>query len=419
MQYETNVKKLIKHCQEEMESRNYSEDYKGRCSRAWGNLVKWMDDRNETVFTATIGNAFLDEKVGTHMPGQQLIKSQRVCVRSVRMLISTQNNGAIEDMVPLTEHIFEGELGELITEYLDYMRNTLGRKKSTVDGAEYYLYLLYCYLTSHGLELESIDFDVIENFHKEQGYSLSTLHSCAGIIRRFLKYIYESSKSDSNYSVYVVKDNYRIRESKLPSIYSEDEIRSVLSSVDRSSKIGKRDYLVLILAAEYGWRNGDIRQFRLDYIDWDKNEIRFCQQKTGYPVSYPLTSSVGNAIIDYVRNGRPLTDAPEVILSVKSSRQAKPLSEGAISTIAARYIGKSGLNAVVTRHSGTHSFRHSLATNMLSKDISLPIISGVLGHRSTETTMTYLKVDFNRLRKCALPMPKNNSPFYQRGGIWL
>lgn len=419
MHKETNVMWLIEHCREEMKSRDYSEDYKGRCSKAWNSLVTWMDFHNETVFAPTVGNSFLDERVGTHMPGQQLIKSQRVYVRAVRMLISTQENGSIEDMAPLVEHHFEGVLGKLITEYLDYMRDTLGRKKSTVDGAEYYLYLFYCYLTSHEFEIENIDFDVIENFHKEQGYTLGTLHSCAGIIRRFLKYLYVSGKSNSDYSVYVVPDNYRTRESKLPSVYSEEEICLVLSSVERSSSIGKRDYLVLILAVEYGWRNGDICQFRLDYIDWDKNEIRFYQQKTGSPVSYPLTASVGNAIIDYVKNGRPVTDVPEVILSVRPSRQAKPLSGAAISTIAARHFGKSGLNAVVARHSGTHSFRHSLATNMLSKDVPLPIISGILGHSSTETTMTYLKVDFNRLRKCALPMPKNNSPFYQRGGIWL
>jgi site-specific recombinase XerD len=56
---------------------------------------------------------------------------------------------------------------------------------------------------------------------------------------------------------------------------------------------------------------------------------------------------------------------------------------------------------------------------MLKKEVPLPVISGILGHSSTETTKIYLKVDFKQLKKCALPIPENNSPFYRKGGIWL
>jgi integrase len=80
-------------------------------------------------------------------------------------------------------------------------------------------------------------------------------------------------------------------------MYSEEEVQKVLSSVDRSSAIGKRDYLILILAAEYGWRNGDIRHFRLEQINWDKNEICFYQDKTDVPVSFPLLASVGMLLL--------------------------------------------------------------------------------------------------------------------------
>jgi len=66
---------------------------------------------------------------------------------------------------------------------------------------------------------------------------------------------------------------------------------------------------------------------------------------------------------------------------------------------------------------GPHSLRHSLATNMLKQNISLPIISTVLGHQKTETTKVYLSVDIEKLRQCALPVPKLNSLHYFDGGI--
>ncbi len=416
---QTDVKRLIGLCREELETRDYSEDYKCRISKAWDSLMEWMGTNYAAKFDADVGNAFCNEKVGTHLPNKDLIKSQRVYVRAIRMLISHQNEGSIEDHAPKTEHIFLGSLGDTIKRYLEHMTNVLMRKESTVNSNKYCLFLFHTFLTSHGYEIKDLNFDIIEDFHHEQGYSMNMLHACAGIIRRFLKYLYESGNIEKDYSIYVVPDNYQIRESELPSMYTEEEIRKVLSSVDRSSTIGKRDYLILILAAEYGWRNGDIRHFRLDQINWDKNEIRFYQDKTGIPVSFPLLASVGNAIIDYLKNGRPDTSVSEVILSVKPSRKSMPLSAQAVSHVAATYFGKSGISALNARHRGTHAFRHSLASNMLRKEVPLPVISGVLGHSSTETTKIYLKVDFKQLKKCVLPMPENNSPFYKKGGIWL
>ncbi|MDD4010168.1 MAG: site-specific integrase [Fermentimonas sp.] len=416
---QTDVKQLIELCREELEIRGYSEDYKCRISKAWDSLMEWMDSSHVAKFDTNVGNAFCNEKVGTHLPNKGLVKSQRVYVRAVRMLISTQKKGSIEDHAPKIEHIFLGPLGNAIKQYLEYMTTVLKRKESTVKGIEYSLYLFYTFLTSHSYEIKDLNFSIIEDFHHEQGYSLNMLHTCARIIRRFLKYLYESDNIGKDYSIYIVLDKYRNTGSKLPSTYTEEEIRKVLLSVDRSSSVGKRDYLILVLASEYGWRNGDIRHFRFDHIDWEKNEIHFSQNKTNVPVSFPLLASVGNAIIDYVKNGRPATDVPEVILSVKPSRKSMPLSAQAVSHIAAKYFGKSGISALNARHRGTHAFRHSLASNMLEKEVPLPVISGVLGHSSTETTKIYLKVDFKQLKKCTLPIPENNSPFYTRGGIWL
>ena len=80
----------------------------------------------------------------------------------------------------------------------------------------------------------------------------------------------------------------------------------MLSAIDRSTRKGKRDYLVSLLAAEYGMRASDIVRLSLKHIDWERNTVSFSQYKTDVPVQYPLLSSVGNAIIDYLRHGRPI-----------------------------------------------------------------------------------------------------------------
>lgn len=56
--------------------------------------------------------------------------------------------------------------------------------------------------------------------------------------------------------------------------------------------------------------------------------------------------------------------------------------------------------------------RHSLATNLLGANETLPVISEILGHSTTESTSVYLKVSYDQLRMCALDVPFVLSTFY-------
>jgi integrase len=199
----------------------------------------------------------------------------------------------------------------------------------------------------------------------------------------------------------------------LPTTYTEEEIRILLESVERASCIGKRDYLILLLASEYGWRSSDIVNFCFNQIDWDKNAITFNQQKTGVPVTYPLLSSTGNAIIDYLKHGRPNTNAPQIIVAHESSRKGKKLSEETIHSIVTKYMKKANISNWRHKRHGPHSLRHSLAANLLKKNISIPVISTVLGHQTIESTKVYISVDNTRLKLCALPIPALKAVVYE------
>jgi site-specific recombinase XerD len=414
---ETNIVQLISLCKIEMDNRDYGIDYTTRITSAWDSLVEWMSNHKISDFTESVGNDFCDAKIGTHLSRKVLKKSQRVYLRATRMLISYQRNGAIENCSPRVEHIYSGVQGKWIQQYLVYLQDIRRLRPATILSAEKYLYLFYVFMRDNFYDIENINFNLIERFHRAQSYPISSRHYSNSAIRQYLRHLNEQGRASKDYSVYLARDNYR-RTSDIPTTYTEDEIRRTLAVVDRASSIGKRNYLVLVLAAEYGWRNSDIAGFTLDQIDWDKNIICLIQSKTGIPVEFPLLTSVGNAIIDYLKNARPNTDADEVILSVKPSRKAKPLSGQAISNIVAQYLEKANIRDWHSKKHGTHSFRHSLASTMLNNDVPLPIISSVLGHSSSESTKIYLKVDTEKLRLCTLPMPTVHSPYYRKGGIW-
>jgi site-specific recombinase XerD len=376
-----------------------------------------MAERRIPDFLESVGNEFCDAKIGTHLSKKDLKKSQRVYLRATRMLISYQKYGCIEDRAPRIEHFYVGTQGKWITQYLDYLQDTKRLRPATIRSAENYLYMFYVFMRDNCCDVEGVNFDLIEQFHQSQSYAPTSRHHSSSAIRQYLRYLCDQGLTSNDYSIYVARDNFR-RASEIPTTYTEDEIRRSIAAVDRASAIGKRNYLILLLAAEYGWRNSDISKFTLGQINWDKNTIYLSQSKTDVPVVFPLLSSVGNAIIDYLKNARPDTDADEVILSVKPSRKTKPLSGQAISIIVAQYLEKASIKDWHSKKHGTHSFRHSLASNMLKNDVTLPVISSVLGHSSSESTKVYLKVDTGKLRMCALPMPTVHSPYYRKGGIW-
>ena len=90
-----------------------------------------------------------------------------------------------------------------------------------------------------------------------------------------------------------------------------------------------------------------------------------------------------------------------------------PLAIPTIHSIVSRYMQVAHITHWKEKKHGPHSLRHSLATNLLKKNVSMPVISTVLGHQCTETTKIYLKVDADSLVKCVLPIPPIASPLYE------
>lgn len=374
-----------------------------------------MKARQISDFSKVMADRYLDENIGTHLLSRGMAERDKRHLRAIRMLISYQKDGNFEFHSPRTEYTFRSDYQKQILDFLDYAGIMLNRANSTVLNYKITLRKFDRFLTLKKLNLSNIGIDDFEGYFRENCKTLYVRHHDASCLRQFFHYLYKILFTDKDLSIFILKDNLN-RHSDIPTTYTEDEIRKIIDAPDRSSAIGKRDYLVLLLAAQYGWRSSDITGFRLDQIDWEKNVIRFSQQKTGFPVEYPLLASVGNAVIDYLRHGRPKSERQEIILSAQQSKYGRPLKSPAIHAIVSKYIEKVNITGWKGKKHGAHSLRHSLATNLLKKNVSLPVISTVLGHQQTETTKIYLKVDTENLKACTLKMPELKSPYYTDGG---
>jgi integrase/recombinase XerD len=191
----------------------------------------------------------------------------------------------------------------------------------------------------------------------------------------------------------------------VPRGLSEQQTQDVLHGVERNTEVGRRDYAVLQLLSTYGVRGGQLRNLRLDELDWARDRIFFKAAKHGKDVWVPMTLEVGEAVLDYLQNGRPACSCPEVFLTSRAPYHPLPHSS-TLSAIVQHRLCAAGIDLP---SAGAHAFRHGFATRMLRQGNGLKAIADVLGHRRLSTTFLYTKVDFNALKQVALEWPQEVS----------
>ncbi|PGS46525.1 hypothetical protein COC46_20865 [Bacillus sp. AFS041924] len=186
----------------------------------------------------------------------------------------------------------------------------------------------------------------------------------------------------------------------IPSVWTEDELKKLIAAIDRGSPKGKRDYAIILMACCLGLRCTDIKNLKMENFHWEDKKLVFYQSKTRQLLTLPLTPEVGWAVIDYLKYGRPKINSP--YLFVKHIAPFGPFSEGDhLNQLIKRYMELAHISSLKKRR-GMHSLRHTLASMLLEKDTPLSTISDILGHVDTDTTAVYLKVDIKKLKECSL-----------------
>ncbi len=187
----------------------------------------------------------------------------------------------------------------------------------------------------------------------------------------------------------------------LPKALQPEEIQSLLSSCDRNTVAGRRDYAILLLLARLGLRGGEVSALTLDDFDWDAGIVNV-SGKGQRREPLPLPGDVGEAVAGYLRNGRPPGCPTRRVFVRLRAPQRGFASTSAIDDIVCRALARARL---APPFKGAHLLRHSLATGMLRNGASLEDIGQILRHRHPETTQIYAKLDLEALRSVAPPWP--------------
>lgn len=291
---------------------------------------------------------------------------------------------------------------QLLEDYLKYCKDN-NASAGTLRVKKTKLWRFLFFLEGRNISINNITAAEISEFMVTlSGYSRSTLHIFTSVLSCFLKYLYETHILNQDLSSSVPKPKIYAEED-IPQTWTAEEVQKLLSAVDRTNAIGKRDYAMILLAVILGMRAGDICTLRFSNFDWKRKVITYVQQKTKKINMLPILPEIGEAIIDYLKNGRLESDCDYLFIKHISPYGAFT-SSSVLSENIKKYMRFAGIE--VKNRKTAHALRHTLASNLLQDETPIITISDVLGHFNTATTVGYTKVDIPALRKCALSYGK-------------
>ena len=400
------TERCIKYFQKQCYTRNRVTVYKS----LWRNgIISYMSQKGIESYSPSVGAEFVST---CHFHGT-IRPQEREKIRSIQVLDDMLKLGYIRKrcFTPVF-HALDGEVGAEMEKLITHLTN-LRRSMVTIKDYRLYLSEFLMHLNERNVKhVSAITEKDILTFVSSHPTNKVNIVSALRVLFRFWR---EEHIVDDRFEE--LFDTYKTHKpERIPSYFTANEVMRIEQSVSRNSANGKRNYAMLLLASRLGLRASDIANLQFSDIDWDKNMITLTMQKTKKVIELPLLADVGNAIIDYLRHGRPKSDSQNVFLSGNAPYVAatKNMVCAAINEI----ILRSGVDTS-GKHHGPHSLRHSLASAMLNGGSMMPVISESLGHRSTQTTLAYLKIDIRSLQKCALSVPEIADCFYmQRGGAF-
>ena len=393
---------------------SYSSSTISQYRSAWQRVTAFMKENDLQFYNASVGETFIYNLIGNRRY-DDLDRWEKCIIQCANVLTEFLETGAVKFRRCQKFRELQGAVGQTMQNYIAY-RKSFGISHGTIEEYKHRFQHFLSYLEDNGIcDIRLINQQLLMNYANQLGFCTPYVrHRNLSVIKGYLRYLYDQGLTETDCSRMVPKDKL-VKQPKLPSTYTKEEVEALIKSIDRSSPKGKRDYAMVLITARLGLRATDVCCITFNNIRWEQSLIVLNQQKTGRRIELPLLSEIGEAVIDYLKYGRPKSELPYIFLQVNSPYDR--LNRSTLHSIICFYLRRAGIQYEQERKHGPHALRHSLAGILLEKKTPIPVISEVLGHKNTESTRYYLKIDINSLRQCALEVPPVNTSFYERGVV--
>ena len=361
--------------------------------RLLAHLSRWMSREGLSVSAltpATVDAYFVERRVAGYV--------NSLTGRSVRPLLNYLQR--LEATPPPAPVLPATVVERLLARYRDYLTVERGLAETTADLN---VRMARPFLTERAradgqLHLEHLTAGEVSAFVVAQSHQRpQSVTRMVTVLRSLLGFLHVDGVIDQSLAA-AVPSVAVWSLTGLPKALNAEQLTALLSSCDRNTPTGCRDFAILTLLVRLGLRAGEVAALGLADIDWRHGELTV-RGKGNRHDRLPLPADVGQAIVDYLQHARPDT-AQDRTVFVRAQAPYQALTSNGVTTVVVIAGRRAGIGLV-----GAHRLRHTAATAMLHAGGSLTEIGQVLRHQRPLTTAIYAKVDQQALRPLARPWP--------------
>ena len=363
----------------------YSEQTLLWSARALMRVVRWLHIDINTPVTARQIEAAADQYA------QKLRSRTGSCRRRFIQAATAWLRFSGRLQAPRQERV---PFAELIEDFAAWMRDERGLAVGTIDRRSRFVgaFLRWYHprkRSFHHVRITDVDDYLV---HLAGRWSRRSMATQASDLRMFFRHAGKRGWCSPAIADAIQGPRVYARE-LLPLGPAWDQVEELMASIGKRQTKDFRDRATFMLLAIYGLRASEVAAMRLEDLDWDHDQIRIRRPKCRDSKVCPLVPTVGNAIVEYLKKGRPESARSEVFLTLNAPFH--PMSPGAIGMAVRRRMGK--LKIPPDRR-GSHGLRHACATHLLGEGFSIKEIGDHLGQISPASAQVYAKVDLAGLR---------------------
>lgn len=282
----------------------------------------------------------------------------------------------------------------LINEFKYYLKVERSLSNNTIEAYVRDVNKLSQFSTADNIKLKNVSRQIIQLFITDLNKQSISARSQARIIssiKSFFKYLIMEDYIENDPSKLIQNPKIGL---KLPDVLTINEIDSIISLIDLSSKQGERNRTIIETLYSCGLRVSELINLKISDVKFIEKYIKVTGKGNKERLA-PIGSKCLKYLSIYINEVR-------IHINIKKGHQdiiflnnrGSKLSREMIFTIVKALVKKSTINKNVS----PHTFRHSFATHLIEGGADLRAVQEMLGHESITTTEIYTHLDKDYLR---------------------
>jgi integrase/recombinase xerD len=282
----------------------------------------------------------------------------------------------------------------MVKAYMRYLKLERNLSPNTIEAYRNDLRWLLAYVNFHGLKVEEVKLEDLDNFSASLHDQRITPRSQARIlsgVRSFFKFLLLDGFIDADPTELLVSPHVR---NALPDVLSTAEVDRLEASIDLSKWEGQRNRAIIEVLFSCGLRVSELVNLKLSNLYVEEKFVRVTG-KGDKERLVPISSRALDELNAWFSDRNAMRIKPGEEDYVFLNRRGAHLTR----TMILIMIKRQAVAAGITKTISPHTLRHSFATALLEGGADLIAIQAMMGHEDIATTEIYTHIDTSSLRE--------------------